>query len=301
MKRSAVRIDVERAAALIELPAEFHPLLAQALARTQARRDRGVQAGNPECLWNPLLSAIGRRELRIRDAVLRAAEARGYAICKGDDELLETWFVIGGERVDWDFRERYQYRPLRPAERERDPLERTQKNIAEPSGYLVLSIKADYSNKQEVHEKRGKLLETRIEEILQKIEAKAAHAAEQKNFWAERDRVRREREAQRRRTHILENREDERWRELCDMAAAWKQADELRAFVALVSARMDELEKRPVRANLWLDWARRSIDSLDPSCRDAQAVYDHFVRNPHLRRGGAALDSPEFDDEFDEL
>ena len=85
------------------------------------------------------------------------------------------------------------------------------------------------------------------------------------------------------------------------MAAAWKQADDLRAFVGFVAARMDELEKRPVRANLWLDWAHWRIDALDPTRRNAQAVYDDFVRNP-LHREREASCGTEFDeDEFDEF
>jgi hypothetical protein len=284
-KRSAVHIDPARAASLIELPTAFHPLLVAKLAHEQLRREQEEQKKLHENDWGPFRTAIGRRKLRLLDAILKAADARGHAICHNENALFGIWLVIDRERVDWGFRERYYYRPLRPTEPKRDPFQSGQKNVAEPSGYLVLSIKADYSTTQEVREKPGKLFETRIEEILQKFEAKAAHAAEKKKQWEESERARWERQKRRLRVRTLERREEERWSELCRMAADWKEANDMRAFVDLVAARMNELEKRPARADLWLKWAGWRIDTLDPSRRDAQAIYDDIVRNPLLRRG----------------
>jgi hypothetical protein len=282
MKRSAVCIDPARAAALVELPAAFHPLLVEKLAREKTRREREEQRALPENEWGPFRTTLGRRELRVQDAILKAADARGHTICHHENSLFGIWLVINGEHVDWELRERYHYYPPRSAELERDPQGRKQKNVAELSGYLILSIKAAYSTEQEVRERHRRLFENRIEEILQKFEAKAAHAAAKKNWWEERDRQRGEREARELRMQTLEERKDERWSGLCRMTAAWKEADDLRAFVGLVAARMKELEKRPVCAELWLEWAHRRIDALDPSRRDAWTVYEAVVRNPLL-------------------
>ena len=292
VNRSAVRIDTARAAALIALPRAFHPLLAEKLAHEKRRRELEASELLPENDWGPFHTAIGRRELRVQDAILKAADARGYAICHRNNALFGLWLLIDGERVDWEFRERYYYRPPRPAEIEPDdhPWSRKQNNVAEPSGYLVLSIKAALSPKQDVHERYGHLFESRIDEILQKCEMKAAHAVAQRRQWEQRERARCERQARARCQQTLEEREDERWSELCRMAAAWRDADNLRAFVDLVAARMDELNQRPVRADLWLAWARRRIDALDPSRREARTVYEAIVQNPLLRRNG---DFPE--------
>lgn len=300
-KRSAVHIDPARAASLIELPTAFHALLAAKLALEKLRRERDGLKKLPENDWGPFRTVVGRRELRILDAILKAADARGHAICHNENALFEIWLVIGRERVDWHFREHYYYRPLRPTELKHDPFESRPKNVAEPSGYLILSIKADYSTKQVVREKPGMLFETRIEGILQKFEAKAAHAAEQRNLWEERERARWERQTRRLRMRTLERREEERWSDLCRMAADWKEANDLRAFVDLVAARMNELEKRPARADLWLAWARWRIDGLDPSRLDAPTVYETFVRNPLLREKESLSEIEMYEDaEFDE-
>ena len=295
MKRSAVRIDPARAAALIALPDAFHPLLAEKLAREKARLEQEKVEPLPENGWGPFLTAIGRRDLRVRDAILKAADARGHVICHRENALSAIWLVIDGERIDWEFRERYFYRVPRPGEAmpKKNWQGRRRRNIAEPSGYLILSIKAPLSPRQDVHERHGRLFESRIDEILQKFEAKAAHAVAQRREWEESERARCEHEARELRQQTLEEREDERWSELCRTATAWKDADNLRAFVDLVAARMDELDTRPARADLWLDWARRRIDALDPSRRDAQAVYEAIVRNPLLKRSGTAPNRAE--------
>lgn len=298
MRRSAVRINPARAAALIELPDAFHPLLAAKLAREKARREMEELGPLPENGWGPFLTAIGRRELRVQDAILKAAEARGLAICHRENAFSGIWLVIDGERVDWELRERYYYRPPRPGEAvpEGHTQGRKRTNVAEPTGNLVLSIKAALSPKQDIHERHGHPFEIRIDEILRKFEAKAAHAVAQRSEWERSERARCEREARASRLQTLEEREDERWSELCRMAAAWRDADNLRAFVDLVAARMDDLERRPVRADLWLDWARRRIDALDPTRRDARIMYETIVLNPLLRKNGALLDSAIFDE-----
>lgn len=298
MKRSAVRIDPARAAALIELPDAFHPLLAEKLACEKLRREQEEREPLPENGWGPFLTAIGRRDLRVQDAILKAADARGHVICHRESALSAIWLVIDGERVNWEFRERYFYRPTRPEEAapEKNWQGRRCRNVAEPTGYLILSIKAALSAKQDLHERHGHLFENRIDEILDKFEAKAAQAVAQRKQWEASDRARREREARALRQQTLEEREDDRWSELCEMAAAWRDADNLRAFVDLVAARMDELDTRPARADLWLDWARRRIDALDPSRRDAWSVYEAIVQNPLLRNNGALLDGTAFDE-----
>lgn len=304
VNRSAVRIDAARAAALIALPPAFHPLLAEKLAHEKRRRELDESQLLPENDWGPFRTAIGRRELRVQDALLKAADARGHVLCHRPNALSGLWLLIDGERVDWEFRERYYYGPPRTAQTGPDghPPGRKQNNVAEPSGYLVLSIKAALSPKQDMHERYGHLFESRIDEILQKFEMKAAHAVAQRRQWAQRERARCECQARARRQQTLEERENERWSELCRMAAAWRDADNLRAFVNLVAARMDELNQRPVRADLWLAWARRRIDALDPSRREARTVYEAIVQNPLLRQNrdfpesAALFDGAAFDE-----
>src|SRR5262249_4065591 len=153
------------------------------------------------------------------------------------------------------------------------PSTRTWKQVAFPSGFLVLSVKADCASKKDIYEKPGKLFENRIAEILERFEAKAAYAKAQKDYWAEHERRRRQREARRRRPHTSEERDYERWSELRRLTAARMEAESLRAFVTAVSKRMDELENRPARFDLWLDWAHRRIDALDPFLQTAQDLY----------------------------
>ncbi len=298
INRSAVCIDAARAAAMIALPAAFHPLLAEKLVREKMRRQLEESQQLPDNDWGPFRTALGRRELRLQDAILKAADARGHAICHRENALSALWLVIDGERVAWEFRERYYYRPPRSTEvvPKDDTPGKRRKAIAEPTCNLILSIKAALSSKQDVHERHGHLFESRIDEILQKFEAKAAHAIAQRNQWEQSERARYERQARALRQQTLEEREEKRWSGLCQMAAAWRDADNLRAFVDLIAARMDELETRPSRADLWLAWARRRINALDPSRGDARTVYEAIVRNPLVNDGGAYLDSTPLND-----
>jgi hypothetical protein len=286
MRRSAVRIDPARAAAIIELPASFHPLLVEKLAHEKMRLEWKNQKALPDNAWGPFQTAIGRRELRIQDAILKEADLRGHVIRHNQGSLSDIWLVVDGERVDWEFRERYQYRPVLTAEPKQKfaSPEQRQKHIAEPTGCLVLSIKANYSAKQDVHEKRGRLFERRIAEILQRLEDKASHAIAQRDRGAREERESQARDARKRRTQILEDREYDRWSELREMAAGWKEVERLREFVGAVTRQMGDLPDVPLRANLWLEWARSRIDALDPFRDGPSAFYDAVIRNPRRRK-----------------
>jgi hypothetical protein len=282
MDRSSVRINPARAAALVELPSAFHPLLAEKLAREKARREWTSKETLTDGSWGPFATAIGRRELRVQDAILKVAEARGHAIRHGQEGLFNFWLIIDGQRVDWEFRERYQYRktPITAAERKLYPPDKNWKSVAEPSGNLVLTIKVNGIAKQDVQERHNRLFEKRIDEILAKFESKAVQTNAQRNSWAERQRARCEREARIERQRLLEEREEDRWCGLQQAAARWKEAELLREFVGRVERRLGRLSNRPTRTDLWLAWARDRIKLLDPFMADDAGLYAALIAKP---------------------
>lgn len=282
MDRSSVRINPARAAALVELPASFHPLLAEKLAREKARREWTNKETLADGAWGLFATPIGRRELRLQDAIFKAAEARGHVIRHGKESFSDVWVLIAGQRVEWEFRERYRYRrlPIPASELKFHPPEKQWKSIAEPSGHLVLTIKVNGVPKQELQERHNRLFESRVEEILDKLESKAAQTDAQRNARAERERASREREAREERRRILEEREETRWSDLRGVAATWKEAELLREFVRRVEARLGRLSNRPTRTELWLSWARDRIERLDPFATDDAGLYAALVAKP---------------------
>jgi len=246
--------------------AEPHPIIADWIARG----------------WDehPL---VERRRLRALNALLNSAQVRGYTIGRPKNENWPLWLVIRGERVDWRFRERCYQRKIPLTKDELRFSSKPWKQILILSGYLVLSIKADYSSEKDIYERPGEQLEDCMEKILDRCEAMAAHAIEQKDYWAAWEERRREKLARRERAQKLADAEEERWSKLRRMAADWREAEYLRAFVDIVERRLSEMQDRPQRADLWLDWAHRRIEALDPLLRDPRAVYEATVQKPRSR------------------
>lgn len=250
------------------LPHDPHPIVAALLAELTGE-----------------LSPFEKRRLCVRNALMNAAEARGHAIVHPDEDSWRVWFVIHGERVDWWTRERYSTRsmPLTKRELKSAPAGKPYKQELHPTGFLVLTIKADYSSEKVIYEKPQRPFEDRIEELLDQFEALAAHAIEQKNYWADWERRRLKKLAQRRQKERLRAIEEQRWAKLRRMAADWEETERLRKFVGAVGRRLAKLKDRPARADLWIEWARRRIDALDPFRSDPRFIYETAVQKPRRR------------------
>jgi hypothetical protein len=211
----------------------------------------------------------------VQNALLRGAEARGYTVgCPGND-VSYFWTKIGGERVDWRLRERCFIRnePLTKKELKRQRDGKTTQGFWHLSGYLVLTVSASYSGNKHIYEKHKCLFDRRIEEFLALFEALAAHAAEQKQQSEDWERRRVEKLERWEAKQLRAAREEAWWGRLRCMAAEWSEAGQLKAFVKAIEKRFEKLDQRPEKADIWLDWAKRRIASLDPSRNDPRAVF----------------------------
>ncbi len=255
---------------LVALPANPHPIVATWIERSRAAAPATFDS--PE-------TAIRRRIWRVHDTILKEAEMRGHTIEHPKNSFHDVWLVIDGERVDWFFHERDYLRkvPLTKAELKHWlNAERTWRQVKVPSGFLVLTVRAEYNSDQRIDERPGHLLEKRAANILNKFESVATRTVEGRRWQAE-FYMRQKRRARREKIRRIE---EERWMRLRDMASEWSEAERLRKFVEAVARRMDELKPRPPRVDAWLDWARWRVDDFDPLAEDTEAVFAKTIQRP---------------------
>lgn len=215
------------------------------------------------------------RAMRILDALLKALEARGYRINVVEKEnRSETHVAVLDEKIVFRLEEE--------VEGKEHPLTREQKeHLAKwgyfygrkidyfPTGRLRLRISdAGYPG----HRKSWGDTETRrLEDCLNKFIAGLVNAAEgskrvreedekREREWQERERIWREEEERK-------TREENRIKELDSLVSAWTKCDRIRKFIRAVETNA-EGTNIPVTAgsnlDLWLSWARKRADSIDP-------------------------------------
>jgi hypothetical protein len=149
-----------------------------------------------------------------------------------------------------------------------------------------------------MHEQHRQLFDHRIDEILDRFEHKATHAIQKRNSWDDWERRVQARRAHRERMETLADREEDRWVRLLQTAANWKEAALLRDFVEGVGRRMNALNDKPGRADLWLKWARGRVSALDPFQRDARTLYEELIAKPGRGKSGPYdAGSEDLDDE----
>ena len=266
-RRPAALATILDNAETIPLPHNPHPIIAAWVESDRQEEERARKEKRQPYIKNED-TAIGRRKLRICNALFRAADARGYALSYQGYFLSAVSFTIDGRDVQWWLRE--ETRPRRV------PLSKTEindpgniakgiitKQIRVPTGMLKIMAKTDFGKKAEITERPDNVLEQRVDEVFARFKALAESAniheielARQQGEWKLEKRAK----ERGRRLNVME---DARWNHLRDLTRAWQEAKALRAFIDAIDSELGQ-DQGSGRAKAWLKWARERVEWLDP-------------------------------------
>jgi hypothetical protein len=203
------------------------------------------------------------RALRIIDALVRAAEQRGYAIENSKQSPYPTQMVIGEESIRFKLFEKSNRRDRElTAEEKRKPAhEIRDRSIYTPSGVLSFEIDeyTDYWQRRWT-DRPNKPLEEQLNDIMIGFIVTAEALRARRLRWEEEARQRREAE---RRYHI----EEKRRGTLNKHVESWHHCRLLREYLQAceqsIATGKDALEPSSGGVR-WLAWARGYADRLDP-------------------------------------
>jgi len=243
-----------------------HPLVERTLKHLSRSRpnEEGLVAPKVErCLAVQVAPDSVDRAARLLDALVKAAEARGFKIAPGDEGSPRTWISIAEERFSLTLTETIERR-----ERLESFFHSIRKYDRVPTGRLVFRVEGGPTSGQRRQWADGqKRLETRLGSIL----AGVANAAEASRLWREendrREKRRQEEERRRREAERAKREEEARVVDFDRKQARWEQAERIRSFAAAVR-RNAELQNGPIpphgELQRSLDWALARADRLDP-------------------------------------
>jgi hypothetical protein len=213
------------------------------------------------------------RALRTMDAIIKAAEARGFGVSVTEGEGAGTHIELAGERVEIALEEKTKREEHVPTKEESERKAKYGWSSAprwdyEPSGLLQFRIKEFTGNGARKTWSDGR---KRVEEALNDVlggiivvaEAKRQHRIElerQRQEWAEAERRRLEFEQRRRE-------QAEQLKTLENEAALWARSQQLRTYIDAVEsgAQGRGASAEPgSKLHRWLQWARKQADRLDP-------------------------------------
>lgn len=247
-----------------------HPLVAALLRR----RERGAGSGDGEADKEDLFLDVEAgdgtldRALRVMDSFLKAVEARGYGAKVSRDSWGKATRVFCADvdaEVQVSLSESYREveRELTPAERKKPPYLIDNRLVTVPSGKLTFRARDRYSVIKWWKDKKDDPLEQRLNEVVAGVTA--ALERKRREELARREEKRRRAEEQR-----LREEEQARREELHREASAWRQAEEIRAYLRAYEGRLRERGGLAPGSEeeIWLRWAHGYADSLDPLCEE---------------------------------
>jgi hypothetical protein len=250
----------------IKLPAEPHALVGAWMERE--REAEQVARKESRETWPKCEDTyMGRRMLRIYDALLKAAEVKGYGLEHPDGQPLPVSLRIKGRLVKWSLEEQCNARhiPLSKTElKKRDNINRgiTTEVLYVPTGTFKL-IATTGGMKTQISERVHKPFERRIDEVLGRF-AKLVDAVIADDIRsAELEREGEEEIKAIERPRRLKVMEKARWDRLREQTRNWHEAKSLRSFIAAVERSLGE-DEQTGRMMAWFDWARKRANRLDP-------------------------------------
>jgi len=251
-----------------------HPIVKGWLEQKRERRKVDQLSGRRS---EPPLDASERRKLRILSAIFSEIEKLGHAV---KDTRGEVYFEIGAQRLDYKVSEHYKQVQIQLSDEERrhswNPAIATRTDL-EATGELCFEITTYISElirKRWRDGKRNKL-EEQLGDLIAGLIKAAAIRKEWERVRAEDERQRQELERQRMEQERLRRIDTARWRHICELAMASRQASIVRTF-------LDQLEERakktlgehelPAETRDWFSWARNRAEAADPAFKSAAAV-----------------------------
>lgn len=250
-----------------------------------------LQVTDPTCLPVSVSPEQIDRAMRIMDALLKAFDARGYAVtmAKKDDQELNV--VVADEPITFTLCEdlRSTPRPMTPTERkdlETYRWRRRQEHDFSPSGTLVLQVHANLWNgmRRRWSDSLHRPLEKALNSFLAGIVKVAVAVRGERLDRERRDREFRDRHNRRQELIIAQQREQECLTRLDEDVLSWKKAQEIRAYVEAVRSmnlrshgRIDPGSK----LDEWMNWAIAQADRYDPLVESPPSILDEQVPSPY--------------------
>jgi hypothetical protein len=218
--------------------------------------------------------ALIPRLTRFVDAFLRTAERRGYEA--GVDDSLRRGnsarpaIVVRGHKVTFNITEGLIRTTHQPTAEERDRKARYQyafipKYDHTPNGVLRLTITNCYGGRTRWSDRKGATLDQLIDAILDGMEAHA-RADEERTILRQRE----EHDLRQRQIAALERGYQDflkarRVTLMLEHAAAWRRAEEFRAYLGEVRLRAEKAGEITREVEEWIDFAQHHLDTvLDP-------------------------------------
>jgi hypothetical protein len=179
--------------------------------------------------------------------------------------------IVGGEKVEFSLTEHLRQVKEELSERERlSPLNygQTFRFVYEPTGELILKIQslAGAGIRTGWHDRPGKPLEGELNGIIAGLLVASAVVRKQRLDREEAERQRLELERQRLEAAEAQRKETQRRNELISHVTRWRQATEIRDYIAAVRSFPDTArdEIRAKRVDEWARWALGVADEIDP-------------------------------------
>ncbi|MEJ7928231.1 hypothetical protein WG908_15900 [Sphingobium sp. AN641] len=212
------------------------------------------------------------RALRILDAFAKACLTRSFQLRPADRHLPDSGLCvcIDGHVYPITLNERMARRRYKPTKQEQSKLERGRLVIAptytyHPSGQLSLLV----GHRRKWADRPRHPLEGQLNAIM--LDLRTSSAAETEKQIANEEAEKRVQALLRQREALRARVEHERLAvaALHDEAAAWQQAQTIRAYIAAVEAQPIMTDR-----NSWALWAHAQADRLDPLCTSPSSLLD---------------------------
>jgi hypothetical protein len=202
------------------------------------------------------------RAARLLDAMIKALEARGYAVSAGEGEPPKTWVALLGERVSLRLEE-----AVERQEKVQSFFNHRHEYDHVPTGRLTLRIDALGWGYRRQWSDGKKSLDGRLNAVVAGLVAAAEASRAVREANEQRERERKEEERRRQESERRRREEEARLLDFERKLASWEQAERIRAFAAAV--RDDAVRRMEVippggELDRWLAWAFRRADRLDP-------------------------------------
>lgn len=251
-----------------ETLADPHPLIARMLRWREERGPTGESGDGDERDSLPDIEVSNGsldRALRIMDGVLKAVEACGYWVKVSRDnwgKATRIYCTDVDAEVQISLSESYSEveRELTPAERKKPPYLIDNRLTTVPSGKLIFKVKGRWVETKWWKDKKLDPLENRLNEVVAGVITKLENLRLEE--LAKREEKRRREEEQARREE-----EQARRDKLQRDVAAWRRSEDIRAYLRAYEEKLlrERGEITPgSEEDLWLRWARRYADHLDP-------------------------------------
>lgn len=279
----------ERAIPVPQRLASPHPFIVatrEAAKGLKPREDGRLDIGRRQGLIHLVVSRpLVPRALRIAQAIIDEAERRAYGLEQVEgsyNHAAGVGIALKGETYAFMLSELVDRVPLTEADLERwrrenehrfrwrlsgdEPKPPRTKPVA--NGRLQLSLEHSYGSGQQSNWSEGPRvgsLEERLPAFFVGLEARAEKDCQRAAAWA-RERAEAERRAEElRERQRLAQIEELRCQRLAGEATAWRQARDMRVYLAELRKRLVDIEpEERERVAAWCDWAEAHVERSDP-------------------------------------